>query len=501
MILPTLAIVSHVLKVLFFAALTRKDISSCLTIATIDFSVRGVHFATYVGLSRAGLPLPVGSFVPPPRPVADTDLALYATPIAAVTVDALSVLLKPVPRAVTVHYPQLYSTNQSLSVSLPADNESLLLSYATSVQSPANIPSSESSPNGSQAPLSAAISLGQCTPYRVLPTRGDVLLAMDNILDEPAVEVKVDDYAMELLDRLEGCDKVTKKFLFYQAPPCTADSCAMVVYFKREVVLEAYISICVVLALWCYSWFVVFAVISVVYWLVPLACRILMTTMGLLHHLLNAMFVALVMFTVNVCVQLYINTLVEANSNPRDIERTISFDIPSPAALPPLNQAPSAAPAPSLGSAPTELIDLTETPSLEGEPASTVDAVEQGPAALVGPSSEAVDTPTIDPASVPLPEDSEDEGEEEVMPPPIVEAPSLPAAGPLQGSGDEDLEEEGEWTTVVKKKPWRPFVPAPNAGESSNSRGGRRKNGRGRGKGKGKEEGGSKGKGKEGSKA
>ncbi|QRV92986.1 hypothetical protein RhiJN_21004 [Ceratobasidium sp. AG-Ba] len=500
MFLPSFTIVSNVLKVFFFAALTREDLSSCLTIATIEFSIRGAHFASYVGLSRASLPLPVGSFVPPPRSVTSTDLALYATPFAAVTVDALSVLLKPVPNAITLYYPQPYSTNQSLTFGPPpVDIELLPSSCPTTVQFPANIPSSESSPNGSRAPLSAAMSLGQCTPYRVLPTRGDVVLEMDVVLDEPAVEVKVDRYAMELLDRLEGSEEVTKEFLFYQAPPCTSESCSMVVYVKREVLSEVFVPICVVLALWCYIWFVVVAVISVAYWSVPLVCRILMATLGFLHRLLNGIFVAVAMFMVNVCVQLYINTLVGSNSNPRDVERTLPFDTPSPAALPPLDQTRSTAPTPSLEAVPTELAELTETLSLEEEPDSIVDTVEQGPVTMVGPSSEAVDTPAIDPASVPLPEDSEDE-EEEVATPWSVQAPSLPVAGPSQGLG-RDLEEEGDWTTVVKKKPWRPFVPAPNTGAGSNSRGGGRKNGRGRGKGKGKGGEGNKGKGKEGSKA
>ncbi|QRV92966.1 hypothetical protein RhiJN_20984 [Ceratobasidium sp. AG-Ba] len=195
-----LTIVSNVLKVLFFATLTRKDLPSCLTIVTIDFGLHAAHLATYIGLSRAGLPLPVGLFVPPPRPVSNTDLALYVTPFATLTVDALSVMLKPIPHAVTLHHAQPHFTNQSLSVGPPlVDIKLLLPSYATLAQSPANIPSSESSPNGFRAPLSAAMSLGQCTPYRVLPTRGDVVLEMDVVLDEPPVEVKVDHYAMELL--------------------------------------------------------------------------------------------------------------------------------------------------------------------------------------------------------------------------------------------------------------------------------------------------------------
>ncbi|QRV96582.1 hypothetical protein RhiJN_24600 [Ceratobasidium sp. AG-Ba] len=498
MILPSLTIVSNVLKVLFFAALTREDLSSCLTIATIDFSIRGAHFASYVGLSRAGLPLPVGLFVPPPRPVTDTDLALYITPVAAVTVDALSVLLKPAHRVATLHYPQLHSANRSLSVGPPPSVDvelfyALLSSHATTAHSLADIPSSESSPNGSRAPLSAAISLGQCTPYRVLPTRGDDVLEMDIGLDEPAIEVKVDDYATKLLDRLEGSEEVTKEFLFYQAPPCTGDSCAMVVYVKRsEVVFKPYVPICVVLALWCYVWFVVVAVLSLIYWLVPLVSRILLATLGFVHRLLNAMLIVLVMFAVNVCVRLYINMLFGTNRDSRDVKHALPIDIPSPAALPSLDRTPIATLTPDLESPPMEPIDLTETAPLEEEPASSVDTVEEGPVSLVGPSSEAVDTPAINPASVPLPEDSEEEGEE-VTPPPSVQAPSLPTVEPSQGLGEEDPE-EGEWTTVVKKKPWRPFVPAPNAGASSNSRGGGRRNGRGRGKGKG--EGGSKGKGK-----
>jgi hypothetical protein len=55
-------------------------------------------FFRYVGLSRAGLQLPVGLFLPPPAPITDTELALYVTPVAAAvwspSVDAIDALVK-----------------------------------------------------------------------------------------------------------------------------------------------------------------------------------------------------------------------------------------------------------------------------------------------------------------------------------------------------------------------------------------------------------------------
>ncbi|QRW04271.1 hypothetical protein RhiLY_03270 [Ceratobasidium sp. AG-Ba] len=130
---------------------------------------------------------------------------------------------------------------------------------------------------------------------------------------------------------------------------------------------------------------------------------------------------------------------------------------------------------------PPEPVDPTDTPSLEAEVARP-DAAEQGPAALAGPSGHAVDAPVIDPASAPLLEDSEDEGVLSSS----VQARRSPVAGPSHGPAEED-KGEGEWTTVVKRKPWRSLALVPNTGANSNSKGGWREGGSARGNGKGKQ--------------
>ncbi|QRV90055.1 hypothetical protein RhiJN_18073 [Ceratobasidium sp. AG-Ba] len=331
-----------------------------------------------------------------------------------------------------------------------------------------SIPPSESSFTGCQALVSLATNLGQCTPYHVLPTRGDTVLAT-NTPGKPALEI---DYSTEILDRLGGPKEMTEVCLLYRYPPCAGDSYALVVYVKpSQAVLEAEIPVCVVLALWCYSWIVPFAVFWVFFlvcWLVRLVRRIVLVALGLPYRLLKGLPVALAMFAVNVCVQLYINMLVESNNNIRDVEDAPLFDNISPAASILLLPEP---------------VDPTDSPSLEDEVATTPDAAEQDPAALAGPSSHAVDAPVIDTASVPVPEDSEDEGVLSSS----VQAPSSPVAGPSYGSAEED-QGEGEWTMVVKRKPWRPFAPVPKTGANSSSKGGGREGGQ-EGMGKGSREG------------
>ncbi|QRW04419.1 hypothetical protein RhiLY_03418 [Ceratobasidium sp. AG-Ba] len=548
MFLPTLAIASSFLKALFFAAVSRQELSACLTLATIDLSLYSAQLATYVGLSRSGLALPVGSFLPPPRPVTSTGLALYAAPVAIATwgptVDAFSVLFESIPNAAALNsavvhrtadivlrqykyyarlltrtQPVLSVTSQQELVYDLYDGDLLspfhgrvthllprLLNQSTSVTHPPSADPESVYPRLScyaTIVQSATTSLGQCTPYRVLPTREDTVLATDN-LDELVFEV---DPATEALDRLEELEETTKDFVLYQAPPCTSDRCALVVYAKpSQAVLEEGIPVCVMFALWCYGWIVPFAVVWVfplACWLVQWICYIVPAALGFSYRLLGSLFIAVVMHVVNVCVQLYIDTLVEPNINTQNVDHAPVFDTPSPASLPPPDHATSFDAAPILMSAPILALypasDAT-VQVVEPEPAKkkrkqkkskktgakvedkSVQAVapntaEQEPAAPVGPP---VDAPVIEPASIPLPEDGEDED----LLSSSVQAPNSPVAGPSQAPEEEDQDQgEGEWTTVVNRKPWRPFTPVPKTGANSKSGGGGRKGGRGGGKG------------------
>ncbi|QRV75362.1 hypothetical protein RhiJN_03377 [Ceratobasidium sp. AG-Ba] len=271
---------------------------------------------------------------------------------------------------------------------------------------------------------------------------------------------------------------MTKAFLLYHYPPCASDSYALVVYVKpSQAVLEAEIPVCVVLALWCFSWIVPFAVFWIFFlvcWLVGLVRRIVLVALGLPYRLLKGLLVALAMFAVNVCVEL--------NNNIRDVEDAPLFDNISPAGLSLPDYTPFIGPTPSLDSAPARASRPNGHPFTRSGSGATPDAAEQGPAALAGPSGHAVDAPVIDPASAPLLEDSEDEGVLSSS----VQARRSPVAGPSHGPAEED-KGEGEWTTVVKRKPWRSLALVPNTGANSNSKGGWREGGSARGNGKGKQ--------------
>ncbi|QRV90217.1 hypothetical protein RhiJN_18235 [Ceratobasidium sp. AG-Ba] len=543
MFLPSLAIASSFLKALFFTAASRQDLSACLTLATIDLSLYSAHLATYVGLSRSGLALPVGSFLPPPRPATSTGLALYAAPVAVATFrptfDAFSVLFESVPNAAALnsavvrrtadialrqhkYYARLLTRTQPV-LSVISQQElvydpydgNLLSFYTRATHLLPRLLNQSYPPSADPEPFypwlssypiivqSATTSLGQCTPYRVLPTRGDTVLATDNS-DEPAFEV---DPATEILDRLEETEETTKDFVLYQAPPCTSDSCALVVYVKpSQAALEEGIPVCVIFALWCYGWIVPFAVAWVfplACWLVQWICYIVPAALGFSYRLLKTLFIAVVMHVVNVCVQLYIDTLVEPDNNTQNVEHALVFDTPSPASLllsdhassfdavPILTSAPILAPYPTCDTTvqvaspePAKKKRKQKKSKKTGAKAEdkSVEVVaphsaEQEPAALVGPPVNAL---VIDPTRIPLPED----GEGEDLLSSSVQAPSPPVAGPSRDpeEGDQD-QGEGEWTTVVNRKPRRPFNPVPKNGANSKSRGGGRKGGRGGGKG------------------
>ncbi|QRV83932.1 hypothetical protein RhiJN_11948 [Ceratobasidium sp. AG-Ba] len=106
--LLSLAIASKFLKAVFFAALTHEDLSTSLTIVITNFSLHGAHLACMSGWAA----LAVSPFLPPPRSITSTDLALHMTPVATATlrptVSALGVLLKCMPRVITLHYLQYY---------------------------------------------------------------------------------------------------------------------------------------------------------------------------------------------------------------------------------------------------------------------------------------------------------------------------------------------------------------------------------------------------------
>ncbi|QRV85777.1 hypothetical protein RhiJN_13795 [Ceratobasidium sp. AG-Ba] len=510
MILPSLAVASGFLKTLFFAAITRNNLYACITLATIDLSLYGAQLATYAGLSRSGLPLPVGLYLPPPRSMTSTDLVLYATPFAAATlhptINAFGALLESSPQVLTLNSVVIHRTvnnivrqhNYYARLIVRTQPVLSLISGQELLRDPYGSDDLSSHTPVTRLRLSATVGLGQCAPYRVLPTWGSTLLATDNS-DEHVLEI---DYATEILDRLEESEESMKEFVLYQAPLCTSDSCALVVYAgSPQAAFEAEMPACVVFALWCYGWIVPFAVVWVfpfICWSAQWLCYIVLAALGVSHRLLKNMFIAVIMHILNVCVRLYIDSLVEPN-NVRNVEHAPVFDIPSPVSLAPPDHTPSFDAAPSLASYSTPEATVQVA---SHEPArkkrkqkkskktgakvedKSVKAVapdmEQGPATPVGPSSCPVDAPFIDPASIPLPED----GDDEELLPSSVQAPSLPVAGPSQGPDQEiQDQDEGEWTTVVNRKPWRSFTPVLKTGADSKLRGGGRKGERGRGKG------------------
>ncbi|KAG9083505.1 hypothetical protein FS749_005974 [Ceratobasidium sp. UAMH 11750] len=72
-------------KFLLLCALTTYDAPTYIGITAIDAGVHVAHYATYATLTRSGLQLPVGAFMPAPEAPGAGDVVVYAAPAAVAT--------------------------------------------------------------------------------------------------------------------------------------------------------------------------------------------------------------------------------------------------------------------------------------------------------------------------------------------------------------------------------------------------------------------------------
>ncbi|QRW10816.1 hypothetical protein RhiLY_09815 [Ceratobasidium sp. AG-Ba] len=220
---------SELAKYLVFTILACLDNSTYVGMAAIDAGARAIHASIYVGLSRAGLQLPVGAFVPPPPPLSTGSLVLYVTPAAVAswpsmvnawynvpkTLDDGFQIMRHVAANLAAHHQRLapslmvimppfltasqlayvsvcWSRNAKSSLALPSPPHGHLTFPTFNVSSlylrhdhcPIPIISYSStllediflglSPADHRAPYSATIGLRQCTPRRVLPIQQEV---------------------------------------------------------------------------------------------------------------------------------------------------------------------------------------------------------------------------------------------------------------------------------------------------------------------------------------
>ncbi|QRV93271.1 hypothetical protein RhiJN_21289 [Ceratobasidium sp. AG-Ba] len=195
-------------KYFVFTILACFDTSTYVGMTAIDLGARAIHASAYVGLSRTGLQLPVGAFVPPPPPLSAGSVMLYVTPAAVASWPSVVDALYHVPKALDIGYqtvrhvaatlaahhqrlapslihvpPSFLTTSQSAYVSASWSRPTV---SSPGLPSPAyrpltfptfNLSSSStllpdilgSSPADHRAPFLAAIGLGQRTPRGVLP--------------------------------------------------------------------------------------------------------------------------------------------------------------------------------------------------------------------------------------------------------------------------------------------------------------------------------------------
>ncbi|QRV81351.1 hypothetical protein RhiJN_09366 [Ceratobasidium sp. AG-Ba] len=466
-----------ILRTILFTVLSLDDFSCYITIAAADISLRSAHLATYVGLSRAGLELPVGSFFPPPRPVTSSDIVLYVTPVAAAswgpTVEAFNTLLAAVPHVVVVDSTTIPSTRRTLfqayeryaglmintqpgwgltkrqpnpvgysydnrtygyihdhfppSLSaqirhpaqpLPPSNRSTSVAPSNAIdledlyglQLSSRLAPFEPSSAGYRAPLSAAISLGQCTPYRVLPAQVETTLATD-VPDESTP--KIDHYAKRILDQLEP-EVVSKELVVYEFPPCTEGTCELVVFVKpSEVVVGEGLSIYEVIFLCCHIWFVLWVFLEVCppIWCI---CYILFTILVFVSRWVVSQFKTLTAFVMDVCDRLSVNIPTSTDN----VEQGVSF-------LSPTDDLPLSA----------ESIDPTPTfdSALDPKPAPVAPSApgvvgQSTPSEPVRHKERCQKKVRFDPASIPLPKDDEP-WETEPASEPATSSP-ITAAGP-----------------------------------------------------------------------
>ncbi|QRW07426.1 hypothetical protein RhiLY_06425 [Ceratobasidium sp. AG-Ba] len=200
-------------KYFFFTILACLDTSTYVGMTAIDFGARAIYASAYVGLSRAGLQLPVGAFVPPPPHFSAGSLMLYTTPAAVASWPSVVDALYHVPKALDVSYRTvrdvavtLAAHHQRLAPSLIHAPPSFLTTSQSAYASVSWSPHAESSPGlpspayrritfpvfnlsssstllhdtilglssaDPRAPFLAAIGLGQRIPRGVLPIQQD----------------------------------------------------------------------------------------------------------------------------------------------------------------------------------------------------------------------------------------------------------------------------------------------------------------------------------------
>ncbi|QRV98387.1 hypothetical protein RhiJN_26406 [Ceratobasidium sp. AG-Ba] len=478
-------VLASVFKTILFTVLSLDDFSSYLTIAAADVSLRAAHLATYVGLSRSGLQLPVGSFLPPPRPVTSTDIALYITPVAAAswrpTVDAFNMLLAAVPDvAVTIESPIVSRTRHALvrtyeryarllvhtqpvwsltnrqpnSIGYSYGNQTcdydcaqeyfpLFLSarthlpnqpppfsnwstsvapspstdlqdlyslvsytYGTHIQIPSSVLPFEPSSAGYRAPTSAAVSLGQCTPYCVLPAQVEITLATD-VLGESRPEIE---HYAQILDQLEP-EVSPKELVVYEYPPCTPGSCELVVFVKpSELVVEECFLVCAA-AFWYCAAFIDVWIRLVAYQLVRWVYGILLVVLVFVCASVMSLFKKLMTFMMGVCGRSFVDTLTSTHDEVQDADSASPIDnlILSTESIDP-----------------TPVVDgaLDPTPTLV-IPSDHDVAAESAHNERVRHEKRSNKTVRFEPASIPLPKDNEPWETE-----PVSEPEPEPAAPP-----------------------------------------------------------------------
>ncbi|QRV96215.1 hypothetical protein RhiJN_24233 [Ceratobasidium sp. AG-Ba] len=379
--------------------------------------------------------------------------------------------------------------------------------HESHIQSSSCLLPSEPSSVGYRAPISAATNLGQCTPHRVLPAQVEITLAYD-VLDEPKPKPEID-IDTRILDELEP-EVPSKEVVVYTFPPCTEGSCDLIVFVKpAELVVGGELPVYPVLFWSCHIWFVVLSCF--------VACRsiwrifyIFFTILVFLCPLVVDRFKVLATGMVDVCGRLSLRAPTRTDD-----------PLPDTGAPSPIDSLPLSAEWTDL----TPVLDcaLDLTPAAVASP--DLDAVAQNsPSEPAHHKKRSTKKVRFDPASIPLPKDDEpweaesaseaaatpptsaaepepaapysipatalELADDEPTPSPTFDAPAVPrpdedkyedasvgtssdrpaSSSPVAGVSDVE-DDGGEWTTVVKRKPWRPRMPVPGEGASSSLEG------------------------------
>ncbi|QRV81795.1 hypothetical protein RhiJN_09810 [Ceratobasidium sp. AG-Ba] len=375
--------------------------------------------------------------------------------------------------------------------------------HESHIQSSSRLLPSEPSSVGYRAPISAAISLGQCTPHRVLPAQVEIILAYD-VLDEPKPKPEID-ICTRILDQPEP-EVASKEFVVYTFPPCTKGSCELTVFIEpAELVVGKELPVYSVFLRSCHVWFACRSIWRIFY--------ILFTILVFLYPLAVDQFKLLATVMVDVCGRFSPHNLTRTDDPvpetgvPSPIDSfplsTESTDLtPVPDCAPDLTPAPVASPDLDTVAqdSPSEPVHHKKrSPKKVGFDPASIPLPKDDKPWEAEPASEAAASPLI-PAAEPEPEPAAPHSipattlglvDDEPTPSPTVDAPAVPppdedkgasvgtssdqpaSSSPIAGISNVGCveDDEGEWTTVVKRKPWRPRVPVPGEGTSSSLEG------------------------------